>query len=198
MVDSWNVVELKEYWANANTPCWLLKRKRDHDDRLISHLFPKMTLSARSVEYGISEEDGETLLDVVLHEPFVADPYWPDQVAGADPAVKAGLVVPSPINVGSVSIGDEVGVTCHSADTLADGCRAHQLRIEEAKNNTAAVRCDKINLLTPIYRHREHPHISALVEDEFRAVRAAYSAIIGNQRRIKAEKSSGAGRIGTS
>lgn len=187
-IDEWNIEEVLEYWPNQDTPCWKLRRTRRSDGRVISHVFPKMTLSARSVEYGVPENDTDVLLDIILHEVYVPDPYYPDQVAGADPAVKARLIVPSPINVGSVSIGDDVGVTCHSADTLADAYRAHQLRIEEAKNRTAVVGCDKVNLLTPIHKYREHPHTSALVEDEFRAVRASYGAIISNQRKLRARK----------
>lgn len=38
------------------------------------HIFPHSTLEWRSAEYGIDPEDIDTLLDVILHEPFIPDP----------------------------------------------------------------------------------------------------------------------------
>lgn len=190
----WNVIDVQEYWPSPNTPCWAIRMTDGNLHRI--HLFPKMTLAARSIEYEIPERETDVLLDIVLHEGFVPDIYLPEMVAGQDPAVPAGIVVPSPMNIHQVSIGDEVGATCHTADTLGDGRAAHLLRVEEAKNGVGNVACANVNLFNPIHRHREPAEFSAYVEQEFRNTRDSLRGVIEKHRRMKAKEGQevGAGR----
>ncbi|MER6171372.1 hypothetical protein [Streptosporangium sp. NPDC001681] len=54
-----------------------------------SHSFPHSTLEWRAAEYGIDPDDVDTLLDVILHEPYMASPD--DPLSWQDPATAAYL-----------------------------------------------------------------------------------------------------------
>ncbi|GAA2618699.1 hypothetical protein SMC26_40260 [Actinomadura fulvescens] len=58
--------------------CWYVTYQRT-DGSSIAHVFPADTLEWRAAEYGIDPTDVDTLLDIVLHEPFLADPA-PDAI----------------------------------------------------------------------------------------------------------------------
>ncbi|MDF5756670.1 hypothetical protein [Spongiactinospora sp. TRM90649] len=53
------------------------------------HMFPHSTFEWRAAEYGIDPDDLETLLDVILHEPYIPDPS--DSLAWDDPAAATVL-----------------------------------------------------------------------------------------------------------
>lgn len=120
-----------EILGTDSTPCWRV-RSTDAQGRIHEHIFPEVTLTWRAAEYGIDPADTATLLDIVLHEPFLPDLDDPDEAA-KDPAAKAGLTVPARIANGRVREGDPVPARLHNAATIDDARTAHLLRITEAK-----------------------------------------------------------------
>ena len=52
------------------------------------HAFPVDTLEWRAAEYGIDPADLDTLLDIVLHEPFLGEPDQPDMLLYDAPTVE--------------------------------------------------------------------------------------------------------------
>lgn len=52
------------------------------------HKFPVDTLEWRAAEYGIDPTDLDTLLDIVIHEPFLGDPDRPDLALHEAPTVE--------------------------------------------------------------------------------------------------------------
>lgn len=59
------------------------------DESTVLHVLPHSTFEWRCAEYGIDPDDLDTLLDVVLHEPWI--PHSGDALAWADPATAAVL-----------------------------------------------------------------------------------------------------------
>lgn len=118
-------------------PCWRV-RTTDTLGRETEHIFPHVTLAWRAAEYGIDPTDTATLLDVILHEPFLPDLEDPD-AAAADPAAKAGMTVPARQAHGKTRKGDPEPVRLRNANTIADARVAHLLRINAIK---AQVRID--------------------------------------------------------
>lgn len=145
-----NVVGVEERRGMGATGHWQVYMEKP-DGTLHAHAMPKTTLVARSIEYGIPEDDEETLWDIVIHEPFMADPS--DNFALArwgDPAASIGLE----------------GVTCYTAPTLQHGLAAHRARIEHCKSEIVVVK-DRRALRRPVLSHREHWQTCAFLEDRF-------------------------------
>lgn len=69
-------------------PSWGVAQVRP-DGRPWMHIFPHSALEWRSALYGIDPEDVDTLLDVILHGPWIPSPH--DALALADPAAAAVL-----------------------------------------------------------------------------------------------------------
>ncbi|GAA1769857.1 hypothetical protein [Nonomuraea bangladeshensis] len=65
-------------------PIWGISRVRP-DGQAHMHLIPHSTWEWRCAEYGIDPDDLDTLLDVVLHEPWIPDPA--DVLALGQPGV---------------------------------------------------------------------------------------------------------------
>ena len=114
----------------------------DPDGNTRGHVFPKNTLAWRAAEYGIDPADLDTLLDIVLHEPFAPHPDDP-QTAADDPAAAAGLTSPAPAARGRVRKGDLVPTTLYTAETTQKAREAHLLRIQYTKTNRAHVKAPK-------------------------------------------------------
>ncbi|MFI5687909.1 hypothetical protein [Streptomyces sp. NPDC051636] len=66
------IVESVDEQRHGATDCWHVVT-RAADGHGLTHVFPKATLEWRAAEYGIDPTDVDTLLDVVLHEPFLDD-----------------------------------------------------------------------------------------------------------------------------
>lgn len=120
---------------------WHVLYEDPHGDTR-GHIFPKNTLAWRAAEYGIDPTDTETLLDIVLHEPFAPHPDDP-LTAADDPAAAAGLTSPAPVARGRVRRGDPVPTTLCTAENTEKAREAHLLRIEYAKANRARIRSPK-------------------------------------------------------
>lgn len=110
----------------------------DPDGQTRGHVFPKSTLAWRAAEYGIDPTDTDTLLDIVLHEPFAPHPDDP-QTAAEDPAAAAGLTSPAPVSRGRTRKGDLVPTTLYTAENTAKAREAHLLRIAHAKTHRARI-----------------------------------------------------------
>jgi hypothetical protein len=153
MMDTYVTTEVNEGIAGKDTPAWHILLLKP-DGTLHGHVMPKHTLVARSIEYGIDDE--EVLWDIAIHEPFMVHPYDQMYLAkyGPDPAVALGLG----------------GVTCHTGLTIADGRAAHLARLDHCKKTIVSVE-DVLALRRPILDHREPLRVHATIEDGFRAAR---------------------------
>jgi hypothetical protein len=183
----YNTIDVHDYWPNERTPCWRIVYERP-DGALHCTVMPKLTLEARSIEYGIDREDTEALWDIATHEPWMVHPYDLASVAkaGGDPAVPLGLVVPSPRGYETIAPGDPIGVTCHTAETIADGRAAHLARLEHCKSELVVTQ-DKKALRRPCLKHREGDWTQAHIEDTFRTARKFERIKVAEARRV-AEK----------
>jgi hypothetical protein len=138
MAETYEINDLLEYWPNPETPCWMVEATRASDGQKYRHIFPKATLAYRAAEYGIDPADTDTLIDMILHEPFAASPDDPI-TAPADPALAAGLTAKAVVARGTVNIGDQTTVTLFNADSIDQARQAHMLRIEDAKAKVATM-----------------------------------------------------------
>jgi hypothetical protein len=135
MAANYEINDLKEYWPNPETACWMVEATRASDGQKYRHIFPKTTLAYRAAEYGIDPADTETLIDIILHEPFAASPDDP-VTAPNDPALAAGLTAVAVVARGTVKVGQQTNVTLFNADSIAQAREAHLLRIRHAKTAT--------------------------------------------------------------
>ncbi|MFC7641427.1 hypothetical protein ACFQX6_10900 [Streptosporangium lutulentum] len=102
-------------------PIWGVSRVRP-DGGVYMHIFPHSTMEWRAAEYAIDPEDLDTLLDVILHEPWIPDPQ--DSLSLTNPAAVAVLQ-------------DTHGLpTCWTPDVPdAERLAAHLARIESVKTH---------------------------------------------------------------
>lgn len=87
-------VEYAELQLEGNTPWWNLHQLITPDDGREpywwSHFFPHDIFEWRVAEYDFPADDMDTLLDVVLYEPYLADDY--DMVPVNAPSIKAARI----------------------------------------------------------------------------------------------------------
>lgn len=127
------VENVEEYFHGA-TECWRVTYLRE-DGFKHMHVFPKDTLEWRAAEYNIDPADVDTLLDIVLHEPFV-DPQ--------DTAVRAaGKLSLAVANNKTTRRGQLEPTNLFNAVSLGEARVAHLLRIEDVKENRINIRLPK-------------------------------------------------------
>ena len=146
--DIYEITEVGDYFPNPDTPCWYVDMQRP-DGSLRRHVFPKTILAWRAAEYGIDADDTETLLDIVLHEPFAPHPDNP-LTANTDPVLAAGLLSRAVVSRGTTRAGDLVPTTLYTADTTEQAREAHLMRIEHAKNEVVRIRAPKASSRDPL------------------------------------------------
>ncbi|OKI16634.1 hypothetical protein [Streptomyces sp. CB03911] len=117
-------IETVEEGANERGEYWVVVMSDDAGSK-VNHAFPKDALLWRAAEYGIDPTDTGTLLDIILHEPYIPDPRLNDPPAAA--AVRA--------EVG----GKRVPATLATAATTADARTAHLARIAHVKANVRRI-----------------------------------------------------------
>ena len=165
----------------GRVPTWMFIMSKP-DGTNHGHVMPRMTLDARAIEYDIDIEDRETLLDIAIHEAWMVHPedemYL--QRRGPDPAIALGLTVPT-------LRGGEIGVTCHTADTLADGRAAHMARLEHCKSGIVTV-TKRLRQVDSILKHREEMRSCAGIEDSFRTARRFGRQQVREARRAAANR----------
>ena len=122
-----------EEYFHGSTECWRVTyRKEDGTNHM--HVFPKDAMEWRAAEYDIDPADVETLMDVVLYEPFL-DPE--------DKAVrKAGKLSPAVQNNKTTRRGEAEPTNLMNAATIAEAREAHLLRVQDAKAN-------RVNITVP-------------------------------------------------
>jgi hypothetical protein len=124
--------------ADGAEPLWGVHQvKPDQTTHL--HIFPHNTLEWRCAEYGIDHEDLDTLLTVILHEPFIPDPgdplVWQDETALA--VVQETADLPTCWTPG---VSDQTRLQAHLA--RIDAVKAHRVQVQDAprKDRQAALR----------------------------------------------------------
>lgn len=131
------VVAVAEDTTTEGLELWRVKFERP-DGSIREHIFPKMTLDARAAEYGISPEDVDTLLDVILAEPYILHPGDARNHA-ADPAAKAGHRVKAANTVGAVKKGQDVPAWLFNADNIEQARQAHLARVAHCRASTVRI-----------------------------------------------------------
>ncbi|WP_406205323.1 hypothetical protein OH807_30650 [Kitasatospora sp. NBC_01560] len=148
----------------GQTDCWQVRQKRPDGGYHVT-LFPTSTLEWRAAEYEIdytTEEGLATILDMVLHEPFIPDPI---EHRGQDPAAARGLTAPSTEAVHGLAIGDEAPITLHNAPDRATARAAHLERIDHAKRT-------RVHVVGPGQPHGKPTSARGSAPDALAAIRA--------------------------
>jgi hypothetical protein len=122
-MDIYQVESAEATTTAQGTPIWMVSMRKP-DGTIHAHSFPPSTIEWRMAEYGLDTVD--EALDIILHEPWAADPTDPTR-AREDPAALAGMTV--------LRAGAKVAepIRLHNAPTIADAREAHRLRIADAK-----------------------------------------------------------------
>ena len=122
-MDIYEVQSAEVATNGQGAPIWLVSMLKP-DGTIHCHAFPPSAIAWRMAEYGFDAVD--EALDVILHEPFAADPM--DRFGKlADPAVQAGMLVRLP------GASADEPIRLHNAPTIAAAREAHRLRIADAK-----------------------------------------------------------------
>lgn len=129
-MDERTITEITE-GVIGETLTWQV-RMTDAEGKEHVHVFPQETLAWRAAEYGIDPADTDTLLDIILHEPFLPDLAVP-AAAATDPAARAGLNASTLASKGSAAVEP---VQLHNAPSTSVAREAHQLRIAGVKRHT--------------------------------------------------------------
>ena len=160
----------------AGGPAWRFMMVKP-DGTFHAHIMPAHTLDARAIEYGIDVAERERLLEIAIHEAWMVHPLDESRLAqyGPDPAVAHGLTVPD-------GRGGQIGVTCHTADTIPDGHDAHVSRLEHCQRGIVKARI-KLRLVDSILKHREDDWACAHIENEFRGARRGARKLVAEARR---------------
>lgn len=164
-----------ETHGSEQVPCWRIQTT-DGDGRTHDTILPQVTLAWRAAEYGIDPADTATLIDLILHEPFLPNLEDPN-AAAADPAAKAGMTVPARRANGRTRKGDPEPVRLHNANTIADARAAHLLRINAIKNTVrieAPAGRGADNPLRQIHDTVVDPTVVARLVDRVDAARRKY------------------------
>lgn len=133
------VTNVDETYATHGMELWRVTSMRP-DNILHCHVFPKTTMQSRAAEYGIDPNDTDTLLDIVLHEPYMVSPLDHFYDEDEDPVVKAGLMgtaksVIQNLRTGKViRPGEPMAAWCYNCceETARD---AHLMRLNHCKSN---------------------------------------------------------------
>lgn len=132
-------VEVGTYVTGGGVECWRIVYNKPSGYQHV-HVFPKMTLCARAAEYGIDPTDVDTLLDIVLHEPFTPSPADPLFDPATDPAVEVAGTTTAVCSRGTIRRGDRVPPWLYEADDVAQARAAHLARIAHCKEHRVRIR----------------------------------------------------------
>jgi len=150
----YSVTDVETVLSSHGTECWRVTTLRP-DGKIHCHVFPKDTLQNRAAEYGIDPADRETLMDIVLHEPYMVSPLDQLYDETEDPVAKAGLVGPARTVVQNIRTGrvikpgEDMPVHCFNTDEATarrahlmrlESCKRERIRISDPGNKLAAIR----------------------------------------------------------
>lgn len=122
----------------GSTQCWAVRQQRPDGDHHVT-VFPTSSLEWRAAEYDIDHTtpDGiNTILDMLLHEPWIPDPR---EDRHTDPATAKNLTVHAAQDIPGPAAGGPPAVTLHNAPDRATARQAHLERIAHAKRTRVAV-----------------------------------------------------------
>ncbi|MEQ4718365.1 hypothetical protein [Nonomuraea sp. B19D2] len=149
-------------------PMWGISRVRP-DGGAHLHIIPHSTWEWRCAEYGIDPDDMTTLLDIVLHEPWIPDPD--DALASVQPGAAAVLQETHGLP------------TCWTPGVPdADRLAAHLERIRLVKQHRVQI-FEKTNGSTALILQRldqvddRHAELAQKVEQDRAAAEARYTAM---------------------
>lgn len=125
MAETWTVQSVEDTPWESSSPLWRVTLAKPNGD-LHCHVFPHSIFDHRAAEYDIDPADINTLLDVVLHEPYLADPARLN--AQDDPAAQQGYVN-----------AQGKPAWLYNADSIEQARQAHLARIQHCKANTVRV-----------------------------------------------------------
>lgn len=137
------VTNVETTFSSTGTELWRVTSLKP-DGTNHCHVFPKTTMESRAAEYGIDPSDVDTLLDIVLHEPYMVDPTNPRYDATDDPAIKAGLMGTAKrfkhnmLTGAVVRPGDQIAAHCFNTDETT-ARQAHLLRVEACKRDRVKI-----------------------------------------------------------
>ncbi|MFJ4189425.1 hypothetical protein [Kitasatospora sp. NPDC089509] len=120
------------------TPCWAVRQQRPDGDHHIT-VFPVSSLEWRAAEYNIDHttpEGIDTILDMLLHEPWIPDPRKNQH---ADPAAAQGLTAPATEAAPGLEAWEPAPVNLLTAPDRATARQAHLERIAHAKRTRVTV-----------------------------------------------------------
>jgi hypothetical protein len=194
MTDVYRVIDVEDRRDSHfhPSPHWQVLTENDEGFRF-AHIFPDSIFIIRAGEYGIPEDDIETLLDVVLHEPYIPDPTHPRHFAD-DPAAKAGHVVRAMLTKDRAKPGTDVPAWLYNAKSTQQAREAHLIRVEHCKQNIRHIPTEPGDLLDVIrVAHNPKPGavagITAEVEKQRKMLHGSalkLAAQGGSRRRVPA------------
>ncbi|MFF4819856.1 hypothetical protein ACFY2K_35370 [Kitasatospora sp. NPDC001309] len=120
------------------TECWAVRQRRPDGDHHVT-VFPTSSLEWRAAEYDIDHTtpDGiNTILDMLLHEPWIPDPR---EERHTEPAAAKSLTAPATQEIPGPTAEGPQPVTLHNAPDRATARQAHLERIAHAKRTRVAV-----------------------------------------------------------
>ncbi|WP_440063763.1 hypothetical protein [Streptosporangium sp. OZ121] len=113
-------------------PLWGVYRVKPNNETHM-HIFPHSTFEWRAAEYGIDPDDLETLLDVILHEPWI--PSLDDPFLWENPdAVKVAEAMHGLPTCWTPGVPDAVRLEAHL--TRINAVKEHRVRLEPEKQQT--------------------------------------------------------------
>lgn len=116
---------------------WSVVYRTEAGEHLAEHRFPHETLHWRAAEYGLDPADAESLLEIVLHEPFIDTSHTsPDFLYNTDQAT-ARTAHLAKIKAASVRIADPQNLlrTIHQAHTVDPADHAARVAHVQAIRN---------------------------------------------------------------
>lgn len=145
MSETWTISKVTEVDTDRGLVYNVTIEMSDGKRSLFS--FSDEVIEWRAAEYGIDPEtEFDTLLDIILHEPYIPDPTHPDNFE-ADPVMKQGKTAPATRAWGrKVKIGDEVPLWLFNAPDTQAAREAHLVRVEHTKNSRVKVVSAKAQL----------------------------------------------------
>lgn len=138
-MDEHEVLSVTEQTSGVGGTDWWVVRFRHADGSEREHFVPKTVFNVRAAEYGIDPADIDTLLDVVLAEPFIPDPADPRNHAD-DAAVKKGFKVRAVKGRDAATVGADVPAWLFNAATIDDARAAHLARVAHVRANVVRIK----------------------------------------------------------
>jgi hypothetical protein len=128
-------------------PIWGISRVRP-DGLAHMHLIPHSTFEWRCAEYGVDPDDIDTLLDIVLHEPWIPSPH--DVITRTQPGVAEVLKATSGLpTCWTPGVSDADRLAAHL--TRIDAVKTHRVRMipEERQVRQNVVAFAGLDLVVP-------------------------------------------------